>query len=376
MNIDINLKNILDEAIDNHRKNKFKEAANLYKKALEIDAQNLDAINNLAIIYETLGKTKEAIKYCKRALEINPDFPDSHHNLKLIYFKSGDLENSLKHHIKFLEIKSSSTKTNSSLKNIIPKLSKKLQEQNHIPTFFDNATVSQLISRNNANLDFCDIFEQCLNSRDNRFLTYHNRVQEANKLHSNNQIFGGLPILLSQGTHSLIKWKGKPMFKSAFDLNIYSMILDDIKPDFIIELGSGMGSSAIWMADICNSLGIKNHIYSLDIIKPNLKHENVTFIKQDLNNLDDLGKLDFLNNINGKKLIIEDAHVNILNILNFFDKYLQKNDYLIIEDSAGKQEFIKKFMHLKNSKYKVDQYYVDFFGPNITSCVNSIFKCF
>jgi len=373
---DTKLKSILNEAIDNHRKNNFQKAKYLYNKVLELDSNNLDAINNLGIIYQILGKTNEAIEFYKKAIDINPNFTDCHHNLKLIYFKVGDLENSLKHHIKFLEIKSNSINTNSNLKNIIPKLAKKLQNQNHVPTFFDNAVVSQLISRNNSNIDFCNIFEKSLNSKENRFISFFERIELIDKFYANNQMFSGLPFLVSQGTHSLIKWKDIPLFKSTFDLTIYSMILSDTKPDYIIEIGSGLGSSAIWMADTCHSLGLKTHIYSLDIIKPNLKHENVTFLKQDINDLEDLNKLKFLNNINGKKLIIEDAHVNVLNVLNFFDKYLQKDDYFIIEDSSGKHNYIKEFMHLKNSKYKVDQYYIDFFGTNITSCVNSIFKCF
>ena len=376
MSNDLEYKNLLISAIEKHRQNSFQEAKDLYNEVLKINPENLDANNNLGIIYQILGETEKAIKFYNKAIEIKPNFADSHHNLKLIYFKIGDFENSYKHHVKFLEIKSSSIKTNSDLKKTIPKLAKKLQNQSHIPTFFDNAVVSQLISRNNGDNDFCDIFEKSLNSKDNRFVSYLNRIQNIEKSYSNNQIFGGLPFLASQGIHSLIKWKGVNLYKSTFDLTIYTMLLDELKPDYIIELGSGLGSSAVWMADTCNSLGLKTHVYSFDIIKPNLKHKNVSFIKQDINNLEEFSKLKFLKNINGKKIIIEDAHVNIDNVLNFFDKYLKKDDYLIIEDSSGKQKSIKKFTDLKDAKYKVDQFYLDFFGTNITSCVNSIFKCF
>ena len=73
---------------------------------------------------------------------------------------------------------------------------------------------------------------------------------------------------------------------------------------------------------------------------------------------------------------MEDAHVNILEILNFFHGILNKEDYLIIEDSEIKQKDINTFLQNKNQKYKLDQFYLDFFGTNITSCINSIFKCF
>ena len=37
--------------------------------------------------------------------------------------------------------------------------------------------------------------------------------------------------------------------------------------------------------DIAKALGLKTQIYSLDIRKPELDHPNVTFIKQNLNNM-------------------------------------------------------------------------------------------
>ena len=154
------------------------------------------------------------------------------------------------------------------------------------------------------------------------------------------------------------------------------MILEEVKPDYIIELGSGLGGSAIWFADIAKALGLKTHVYSLDIEKPDMKHPNVTFIKQDLYNIKELEKIKFWNELNGKKILIEDAHVNIKNILYFFDKYLNRNDYLIVEDSDSKADSIKDFIYQKDYKYKIDQFYLDFFGTNITCCTNSIFKCF
>ncbi len=376
MKKDNDLKNTFIKAIENHKKNNLHEAKKLYLDVLLIDPKNLDSYNNLGIIYHQLGQIKKSIEYYKKAIEINPNFAEAHHNLKLIFFSLGNLEDSYNHHINFLKIRSKDTVTRANIKNIIPKLAKKLQSQNHVPTFFDNMTVSHLISNTTSSVDYCEIFENGIKSKDNRFISLEERKNNISNSFSNNQLFSGLPFLASQGIHSLIKWKGNPMFKTTFDLTIYSMILEEIKPDFIIELGSGLGASAVWMADICVSLGLNTHIYSIDIVKPDLEHEKVTFLDQDLNDLDKLSKNKFLNNIKGKKLIIEDAHVNIKNLLNFFNKYIEKDDYLIIEDSSGKQDLINNFINLNKSKYKVDQFYLDFFGTNITSCINSIFKCF
>ena len=51
-------------------------------------------------------------------------------------------------------------------------------------------------------------------------------------------------------------------------------------------------------------------------------------------------------------------------------------DYLIVEDSEGKQSEIVDFLFNAKNTYKTDNYYLDFFGRNNTCCVDSIFKVF
>ena len=60
------------------------------------------------------------------------------------------------------------------------------------------------------------------------------------------------------------------------------MIFQEVKPEVIIELGSGDGGSAVWMADICQSLGLDTKVISLDIEMPRETHPNVTFKEFDL----------------------------------------------------------------------------------------------
>ena len=75
----------------------------------------------------------------------------------------------------------------------------------------------------------------------------------------------------------------------------------------------------------------------------------------------------------GKKLIIEDAHINVTEVLLSADSFLSKGDYLIVEDSAEKVKDIAYFLDKAQNKYLVDNYYVDFFGRNCCSAVDSIF---
>lgn len=188
------------------------------------------------------------------------------------------------------------------------------------------------------------------------------------------RLFDGLPFNSSQGIHSLIKWKEHSLYKTSFDLVLYWMIMQNVKPDIIIELGSGDGGSAIWLADMACALGLDTHVYSYDINKPKLNHERVTFIEYDLLKIGQHSKPPCWEFFLGKKILIEDAHVNVKNVLTTFDNVLSKDDYLIIEDSDSKQEIIRDFAGKREPKYKLDQFFLDFFGTNITCSKNSIFK--
>jgi cephalosporin hydroxylase len=56
-------------------------------------------------------------------------------------------------------------------------------------------------------------------------------------------------MLMSQGTTACLEWKGKPLFKTVFDYAMLPMLLWELKPATVFEIGSGAGASAIWMAD-------------------------------------------------------------------------------------------------------------------------------
>ena len=58
------------------------------------------------------------------------------------------------------------------------------------------------------------------------------------------------------------------------------------------------------------------------------------------------------------------------------NKFLNSEDYLIVEDSESKQKQIDEFTKKQSERFKVDQYYLDFFGTNMTCSVDSIFKVF
>ena len=146
------------------------------------------------------------------------------------------------------------------------------------------------------------------------------------------------------------------------------MIIWENKPATILEIGSGEGASAMWMADLCKSYNLPTHVYSMDIEPPNVTYDGVTFYSGDIQNVNTIFNVKML--APHPWLIIEDAHVNVNGVMEYFAKHMHRGDYIIIEDSRG-----KKGSKLKvPSSLLVDTYYCDYFGRNATSSVNTILR--
>ena len=48
-------------------------------------------------------------------------------------------------------------------------------------------------------------------------------------------------------------WRGILCNKSPFDFALYSLLLWQVKPATIFEIGSKQGGSALWLADTCRT---------------------------------------------------------------------------------------------------------------------------
>ena len=252
-------------------------------------------------------------------------------------------------------------------------LQKKIKSQGDVPSFFDNLIYDLGIKEEDEKIysPILNLWEQLLNSKSNRFSSYENRSRENCSLSNKKRTMSWIQTATSQGTHSLIKWKDLGLYKSVYDLVIYWMLISELKPNTILEYGSGLGGSAIWLADISTAMGLDINVISYDIKPPNVTHPKVDFVGFDL-------EQDFAEDMQwpGKKLVIEDAHVNVKSVLLKTDLRLKKGDYLIVEDSGVKQSEIIDFLYNAKNTYKTDNYYLDFFGRNTSCCVDSIFKVF
>lgn len=80
---------LYDEAVDLFADEKFDEAIELYKKALEIDPRYGDALHGLALCYQAKGDIDRAIEVTKRYIQQAPEDILAFTNLSMFYQKKG-----------------------------------------------------------------------------------------------------------------------------------------------------------------------------------------------------------------------------------------------------------------------------------------------
>ncbi|MEW6495990.1 MAG: CmcI family methyltransferase [Cyanobacteriota bacterium] len=198
-----------------------------------------------------------------------------------------------------------------------------------------------------------------------------------------------LMMSIQNATHNY-SYRGVPMLKNPFDFALYPLLIWNLKPRTIIEIGSKSGGSALWFGDLFNNFGIDGHVYSIDIVKvTQVSHPRVTFMEGDGQALHETLSADFLNSLPRPFLVIEDADHSLAtskSVLDFFHPYLQVGEYIVTEDgiisdiiqdssySSGPHRALKAFLVEHHGEYEIDQQYSDYFGYNVTWCTNGFLK--
>jgi cephalosporin hydroxylase len=74
-------------------------------------------------------------------------------------------------------------------------------------------------------------------------------------------------------------WLGVAISKCPFDLWIYQEILFELRPDLIIETGSALGGSALYLACLCDCMGT-GKIVTIDIEKKDARpqHKRIQYL--------------------------------------------------------------------------------------------------
>ena len=111
------------------------------------------------------------------------------------------------------------------------------------------------------------------------------------------------------------------------------------------------------------------------------QHKDVTFITGNGRDLGNVFSEEFLADLPRPLLVIEDAdhsYQTTAAVLEFFHHRLHEGEYIIVEDvmttptESGRA--LNEFLIAHPHDYLVDRQYCDFFGTNVTWCVNGFLK--
>lgn len=188
------------------------------------------------------------------------------------------------------------------------------------------------------------------------------------------------------------RYKGIQMVKSPFDIALYPLMIWDLKPRTIIEIGSKEGGSALWLADQVRSFGLDCRILSIDLLRvESVQDPLVRFYKGNGRSLQTVLSEEQLRDLPRPWLVIEDADHSFQTsyaVLNFFDAWLDAGDIIVVEDgimsdlypasfpdcSSGPHLALKRFLAEHREEYKIEASYCDFFGHNVTWSSNGILR--
>jgi cephalosporin hydroxylase len=198
-------------------------------------------------------------------------------------------------------------------------------------------------------------------------------------------------------------YRGVPIQKFPFDYLIYQMILHEVKPDLIIEIGTMWGGSALYFADLMDAMNIEGgEVHTIDIVDlerrrqadakeypeaasnpeyPKIINSNSRiktftggFQSYDLDNCKKFNKI----------LVIDDGshkYEEVLEALNKFEKVVSIGSYFIVEDgnalelelskehieylNGGPLRAIVAFLN-KSVSFTMDLNWCDMYGINST----------
>lgn len=163
---------------------------------------------------------------------------------------------------------------------------------------------------------------------------------------------------------------GTKLEKCPFDLWVYQEILYEIKPEIIVECGTYLGGSALYLASMCDLLD-HGEVITIDILerKNRPQHKRIEYILGSSTSPEVVAKVKA--RIQGRSpvlVILDSDHKkeHVLNELNIYGEIVTRGSYLIVEDSninghpvkpefgPGPMEAVNEYMK-NNSSYIVDK---------------------
>jgi cephalosporin hydroxylase len=133
------------------------------------------------------------------------------------------------------------------------------------------------------------------------------------------------------------KWLGVEALKCPFDLWIYQEILQELKPDWVVETGTAHGGSALFLGSVLDLIG-SGHVLSIDIVGNPARpvHPRVTYLTGSSTSPEMLSEVKRRIAENARVMVILDSDHkkdHVLEELRLYAPLVSKGSYLIVEDT-------------------------------------------
>jgi len=165
------------------------------------------------------------------------------------------------------------------------------------------------------------------------------------------------------------RYLGRKILKTPFDWIVLGDIIEDTKPEIIIEIGCYEGGSTLWMANLLDAMKSPAKIIGIDTqpTPTKVEHPRISWVIGDCLDRKVMTQVEAL--CGGKRgMVIEDSdhkyHVTKA-ILEQYEQFVAPGCYFIVEDTIvefidmppmpGPLKAVKEFMATRQETFVVDR---------------------
>lgn len=186
-------------------------------------------------------------------------------------------------------------------------------------------------------------------------------------------------VLLSN-SHK-IKYRGVTCRKFPTDYIALQMLIWEVKPDLIIEIGTNHGGSALLFSDLLSTAGIDYKIHTIDI-EDYVESKIVTSDPNIVRFLNGYTDYNLSNTFGFKKIMVIDdgshQYSDVISVMEKFKDVVSIGSYLVIEDGGlnyvgwrkdydgGPSRAVTEFL-MHNMNYEDDSNFSELFGLKATN---------
>ena len=131
-------------------------------------------------------------------------------------------------------------------------------------------------------------------------------------------------------------WLGVPILKSPLDCWVYQELIQELRPDLIIETGTDLGGSALFLASMCDLVG-HGRVITIDIRSAaRATHPRITFLVGDSTSAEILEQVRRAAEGAERVLVILDSDHHATHVareLRAYREFVTPGSYLVVEDT-------------------------------------------